>query len=99
MSAALEAGAEDVQTADEVFEIYTDPADFQTVEGALTEAGFVFEDAAQAARRFSGEEAGNVYSRFSNPTVSAFEQRLAALEKNVKRFPEQWFNYYEFWGT
>ncbi|WP_312695419.1 YebC/PmpR family DNA-binding transcriptional regulator, partial [Leuconostoc pseudomesenteroides] len=37
--------AEDVQTADEVFEIYTDPADFQTVEGALTEAGFVFEDA------------------------------------------------------
>ncbi|MGO1224404.1 MAG: YebC/PmpR family DNA-binding transcriptional regulator, partial [Leuconostoc falkenbergense] len=41
----LEAGAEDVQTADEVFEIYTDPADFQAVEGALTEAGFVFEDA------------------------------------------------------
>lgn len=45
LEAALEAGAEDVQTADEVFEIYTDPADFQAVEGALTEAGFVFEDA------------------------------------------------------
>ena len=43
-------------------------------------SSFVFENAAQAARRFSGEEAGNVYSRFSNPTVSAFEQRLAALE-------------------
>lgn len=45
LEAALEAGAEDVQTADEIFEIYTDPADFQAVEGALTEAGFVFEDA------------------------------------------------------
>ena len=27
------------------------------------------------------------------------ERYVAALEKNVKRFPEQWFNYYEFWGT
>ena len=49
-------------------------------EALYLTSSFVFENAAQAARRFSGEEAGNVYSRFSNPTVSAFEQRLAALE-------------------
>ena len=45
LEAALEAGAEDVQTSDDVFEIYTEPADFQAVESALTEAGYVFEDA------------------------------------------------------
>ncbi|MBL8420374.1 MAG: O-succinylhomoserine sulfhydrylase, partial [Dechloromonas sp.] len=39
-----------------------------------------FKSAAQAARRFSGEEEGNVYARFSNPTVTMFEERLAALE-------------------
>lgn len=43
-------------------------------------SSFVFDDAEQAARRFAYEEPGNVYSRFSNPTVRAFEQRLAALE-------------------
>jgi len=40
----------------------------------------IFANAAQAAARFSGDELGNVYSRFTNPTVRAFEQRLAALE-------------------
>lgn len=45
LEAALEAGAEDVQTQDEVFEIYTTPADFQTVETALTADGYVFEEA------------------------------------------------------
>lgn len=43
-------------------------------------SSFVFESAAQAAARFSYEEEGNVYSRFTNPTVKAFEQRLAAME-------------------
>ncbi|MCE7508509.1 O-succinylhomoserine sulfhydrylase [Alloalcanivorax xenomutans] len=43
-------------------------------------SSFVYDSAAQAAARFSGEEPGNVYSRFTNPTVSAFEQRLAAME-------------------
>ena len=43
-------------------------------------SSFVYENAAQAAARFSGEEPGNIYSRFTNPTVRAFEQRLAALE-------------------
>ncbi|MCG8317485.1 MAG: O-succinylhomoserine sulfhydrylase [Pseudomonadales bacterium] len=49
-------------------------------EPIFTTSSFVFENAAQAAARFSGDEEGFIYSRFSNPTVSAFEQRLAALE-------------------
>ena len=43
-------------------------------------SSFVFTSARQAAARFAGEEPGNVYSRFTNPTVRAFERRLAALE-------------------
>lgn len=43
-------------------------------------SSYVFDSAAQAAARFAGEEAGNIYSRFTNPTVRTFEQRLAALE-------------------
>ncbi|MBF1801528.1 O-succinylhomoserine sulfhydrylase [Alloalcanivorax profundimaris] len=43
-------------------------------------SSFVYDSAAQAAARFAGEEPGNVYSRFTNPTVRAFEERLAAME-------------------
>lgn len=43
-------------------------------------SSFVFENAAQAAARFSGTEEGLVYSRFTNPTVQSFCERLAALE-------------------
>ena len=43
-------------------------------------SSFCFDSAEQAAKRFSGEELGNVYSRFTNPTVNCFEERLAALE-------------------
>ena len=43
-------------------------------------SSFVFESAAQAAARFSGDESGNIYSRFTNPTVRCFEERLAAME-------------------
>lgn len=43
-------------------------------------SSFVFRDARQAAARFAEEEPGNVYARFTNPTVRAFEQRLAVLE-------------------
>ncbi|MDH3901012.1 MAG: O-succinylhomoserine sulfhydrylase [Gammaproteobacteria bacterium] len=43
-------------------------------------SSYVFENAAMAAARFSGDEPGNIYSRFTNPTVRTFEQRLAALE-------------------
>lgn len=43
-------------------------------------SSFVYQSAADAAAHFSGEVAGNIYSRFTNPTVRMFEQRLAALE-------------------
>ncbi len=49
-------------------------------EAMFLTSSFVFDNAAQAAARFSGSEPGNVYSRFTNPTVTMFEQRLAALE-------------------
>ncbi|HJW04062.1 MAG TPA: O-succinylhomoserine sulfhydrylase, partial [Azospira sp.] len=49
-------------------------------EALYLTSSFVFESAAQAAARFSGAEEGNVYSRFSNPTLSLFQERLAALE-------------------
>jgi O-succinylhomoserine sulfhydrylase len=43
-------------------------------------SSFVFDSAAQAAAVFTGQEPGNIYSRFTNPTVAAFERRLAAME-------------------
>ncbi|WP_434279440.1 O-succinylhomoserine sulfhydrylase [Acinetobacter sp. CE-15] len=43
-------------------------------------SSFVYENAAEAAAKFSGAEPGNIYSRFTNPTVAMFETRLAALE-------------------
>ena len=43
-------------------------------------SSFVFGSASEAAARFSGEDPGNIYSRFTNPTVRCFEQRLAAME-------------------
>lgn len=43
-------------------------------------SSFVYESAAEAARKFGGQEPGNVYSRFTNPSVHTFERRLAALE-------------------
>ena len=47
-------------------------------------SSYVFESAAAAAARFSGAEPGNIYSRFTNPTVRAFEERLASLEGGDK---------------
>jgi O-succinylhomoserine sulfhydrylase len=49
-------------------------------EPIFTTSSYVFENAAAAAARFSGELPGNVYSRYTNPTVRTFEQRIAALE-------------------
>jgi len=49
-------------------------------EALYLTSSFVFESAAQAAARFKGEEPGNIYARFTNPTVTAFQERLAALE-------------------
>jgi O-succinylhomoserine sulfhydrylase len=57
----------------------------RTSEGENSEplfvtSSYVFKNAAEAAARFSGTMPGNIYSRFTNPTVRAFEERLAALE-------------------
>lgn len=49
-------------------------------EAIFLTSSFVFENAAQAAARFSGKEPGNIYSRFTNPTVTMFQEKLAALE-------------------
>lgn len=57
----------------------------RTIEGehcepVFTTSSYVFASAAEAAARFSDEQPGNIYSRFTNPTVRTFEQRLAAME-------------------
>lgn len=57
----------------------------RTAEGEHAEpifptSSYVFRNAAEAAARFSGQAPGNIYSRFTNPTVRNFEERLAALE-------------------
>lgn len=57
----------------------------RTAEGEQSEpifatGSYVFDSAAQAEARFKGEEPGNIYSRFTNPTVRTFEQRLASIE-------------------
>jgi O-succinylhomoserine sulfhydrylase len=57
----------------------------RTHEGEHAEAifptsSFVFGSAAEAAARFAEKEKGNIYSRFTNPTVRCFEERLAAME-------------------
>ena len=56
-------------------------SDFQEHSEALAlTTSFVYKSAAEAARRFANEEPGNIYSRFTNPTVTMFQDRLAALE-------------------
>lgn len=49
-------------------------------EAMFLTSSFVYDSAEQAAERFSGKVPGNIYSRFTNPTVGAFERRIAALE-------------------
>lgn len=49
-------------------------------EAIFTTSSYVFDNAQHAADRFSGDLPGNVYSRYTNPTVRNFEQRIAALE-------------------
>lgn len=49
-------------------------------EAIFPTSSYVFASAAEAAAIFSGEQPGNIYSRFTNPTVRTFEQRLASLE-------------------
>jgi O-succinylhomoserine sulfhydrylase len=49
-------------------------------EALFLTSSFVFKNAKQAAARFAGEDEGMVYTRYTNPTVSMFQERLAALE-------------------
>ena len=55
-------------------------AEGENAEPIFLTSSYVFDNAAQAAARFSGDVPGNVYSRYTNPTVRTFEQRIAALE-------------------
>ena len=55
-------------------------ADREHCEPIFTTSSYVFENAAQAAAVFAGEEPGNVYSRYTNPTVATLEERIAAME-------------------
>jgi O-succinylhomoserine sulfhydrylase len=52
----------------------------ETCEALFLTQGYVYDSALQAEKRFKNEEPGYQYSRFANPTVSMFEQRMAALE-------------------
>ncbi|MFL5066298.1 MAG: O-succinylhomoserine sulfhydrylase, partial [Xanthobacteraceae bacterium] len=52
----------------------------ETSEAMFLTQGFVYDSAEQCAARFTGSEPGYLYSRFSNPTVAMFENRMAALE-------------------
>src|SRR5262245_40446593 len=52
----------------------------ETSEALFLTQGYVYENSLQAERRFKNEEPGYQYSRFSNPTVTMFEQRMCALE-------------------
>ena len=52
----------------------------ENAEALYLTSSFVQPDAATAARRFANEEEGYIYSRFTNPTVTSMEQRLAAME-------------------
>src|SRR3712207_2720300 len=52
----------------------------ETSEALFITQGFIYESAESAERRFLNEEPGYSYSRFSNPTIAMFEQRMASLE-------------------
>src|ERR1051325_11708585 len=52
----------------------------ETSEALFLPQGYVYESSAQAERRFTNEDPGYQYSSFANPTVTMFEQRMAALE-------------------
>jgi O-succinylhomoserine sulfhydrylase len=52
----------------------------ETSEALFLTQGYVYENSVSAEKRFKGEESGYQYSRFSNPTVAMFEQRMCALE-------------------
>jgi len=79
----FQADAGDTPLRDETLAVragFTRSSFNEHAEPIMATSSFVFDSAAQAAARFSGAEDGPIYSRFSNPTVQAFEGRLAAME-------------------
>lgn len=58
----------------------TRTAEGEHSEPIFTTSSFVFDSSASAAARFTGDEDGNIYSRYTNPTVRMFQDRIAALE-------------------
>ncbi len=85
---------EDAKMTDEIKQLSADTlavraGQVRSQEGEHSElifasSSYVFANAAEAAARFSGDSPGNIYSRFTNPTVRTFEQRLAALEQGER---------------
>ena len=68
-------------------------SDFQEQSETLfLTSSFVYKSAAEAARKFANEEPGYIYSRFTNPTVSMFQDRLAALEGSTRWHGEAIFD-------
>lgn len=59
---------------------YRHTAEMEHSEALFMTSSYVFDSAADAAATFAGDQDGNVYSRYTNPTVKAFEERLALLE-------------------
>lgn len=55
-------------------------AEGEHAEPIFATSSYVFNSAEEAAARFSGDEPGNVYSRYTNPTVNTFQERIAAME-------------------
>ena len=73
--------AKSYELATKGFRAGTARTEFQEHSEALfLTSSFVFKNAKQAAARFAGEDEGMVYTRYTNPTVSMFQDRLAALE-------------------
>jgi Cystathionine beta-lyases/cystathionine gamma-synthases len=58
----------------------------ETSEAMFLTSGYVYDSAEQAMARFEGEDEGFIYSRYGNPTVASFEERLALLEGGEKTF-------------
>ena len=56
-------------------------------EALYLTSSFVFKDAKEAAARFASENQGNVYSRFTNPSVKMFEDRLGGFCDLISTFP------------
>ena len=52
----------------------------ETSEAIFFNSGYIYPDSGDAETRFKGETPGHIYSRFSNPTVEMFQQRMALLE-------------------